>query len=751
MGWKTRSGKYVKFLTYFAVIILANVAGITLFFRLDLTQNRIYSISAASKKVVSTLSEPLSIKVFFTKNLPAPHNNTERYLHDLLEEYALYANKYFNYRFYDVSPEEGEIAADTRENQKRANNYGIHPVQIQAIEKDEVKFQRAYMGLVIIHGDLIERIATISTTEGLEYRLTTAIQKLNNKISALLGLSDKIQVKLFLSSSLETVAPYIGLRNLPRIPQDIEKIVTKLNHKNYGRLDFEFLAPSEEKDLDDASNTYNIMTLKWPTLSNGKIPAGRGAIGLVMQYRDKTITTPLLQVIRVPIFGTQYKLTEMNQIEETINANVEALIDINENLGYLSDHGTLSVSGAAGLNQPVQQQSTLSNFSSLMSQNYTLKNINLKDDVIPEGLKCLVIMRPTEEFSDYALFQIDQFLMRGNNLFLILDRFNEVMPTNQQGMNIGGRGPVYVPLNTGLEKLLENYGIRIKNAYVMDENCIRQQMPARLGGGERQIYYAPLIQKQNINQELKFMKTIKAMVALKISPLELITERIKQSNLNAYRLIASSDKSWEMRGRINLNPLLIQPPPVADEMQSQPLAYLLEGEFPSFFDGKPIPVKEVEAQESDPSKDKQTSEEKAKNTESPTQSGAPESAAEPSDPDVAQIASEGQFTPKGKPAKIFIMASSDMFKDNVLDTTGRHPNAAFVMNIVDYLNGREDIAVMRGKEQRLNPLDDTTASVKTFVKTFNIAGLPILIVLFGLSVWFRRHSRKKHIQMMFQK
>jgi hypothetical protein len=113
-----------------------------------------------------------------------------------------------------------------------------------------------------------------------------------------------------------------------------------------------------------------------------------------MQYGDKTITTPLLQVIRVPIFGTQYKLTEMSQMEETINANVEALIDINEDLGYLSDHGTLSVSDAAGLNQTVQQQPTLSNFRSLMSQNYTLKNINLKQDVIPEGLKCLVIIRP---------------------------------------------------------------------------------------------------------------------------------------------------------------------------------------------------------------------------------------------------------------------------------------------------------------------------------------------------------------------
>ena len=186
-----------------AVIVLVNIAGITLFFRMDLTANKVYSISEASKKVVSTLSEPLTIKVFFTKDLPAPHNNTERYLHDLLKEYSIYSNKYFNYRFYDVSSEEGEVSEDIREDQKLANNYGIHPIQIQAIEKDEVKFQRAYMGLVLIHGDLIERIPTITSTEGLEYKLTTAIQKMNNKISALLSLSEKINIKLFLSSSLE--------------------------------------------------------------------------------------------------------------------------------------------------------------------------------------------------------------------------------------------------------------------------------------------------------------------------------------------------------------------------------------------------------------------------------------------------------------------------------------------------------------------------------------------------------------------
>jgi hypothetical protein len=75
----------------------------------------------------------------------------------------------------------------------------------------------------------------------------------------------------------------------------------------------------------------------------------------------------------------------------------------------------------------------------------------------------------------------------------------------------------------------------------------------------------------------------------------------------------------------------------------------------------------------------------------------------------------------------------------------------FIMNILDFLNNREDIALMRSKEQRFNPLDDTEAGTKTFVKSFNVAGIPVVVVLFGLLVWFRRHSRKKRIQMMFQK
>jgi ABC-type uncharacterized transport system involved in gliding motility auxiliary subunit len=327
--------------------------------------------------------------------------------------------------------------------------------------------------------------------------------------------------------------------------------------------------------------------------------------------------------------------------------------------------------------------------------------------------------------------------MQGKSLALILDRFNEIMPGGQQGMSMGQQ-PIFVPLDTGLEKLLAHYGIRIQQSYVLDENCYRQEMPAQFGGGERKIYYAPLIKNRFINQDLDFMKNIKILVALKISPLELVAERITKNELKTHRLFASSEKSWQMRGRINLNPMFIKPPESSEDMQSYPLAYLIEGEFPSYFADKPIPVKEIEdkkepAQQSSDQKDQpQTSEKK-------------------SEIDLSRIERKGQFQPRGQPGKIFVMASADMMKNNVLDATGRGANSTLIMNILDYLNGREGIAVMRGKEQRFNPLEDTQPGVRTFVKAFNIAGLPVLVIIFGLGVWFRRHSRKKHIQMMFSK
>ena len=451
-------GKYFKLFIYLIVVVLINLVGATLFFRLDLTENNLYTISEGSQKVVATLSEPLTINVFFTKDLPAPHNNTERYLHDLLEEYSRNGNRFFNYQFFDVDPESEGVSAKTQENRDIANNYGINPIQIQLIEKDQVKFTKAYMGLVIIHGDQIERILTITSTEGLEYKLTTAIQKLNNKVSALLNLTDKINVTLYMSSALKQVAPYMGLKELSQYPQEVEKIVDKLNSKTYGKLAYTYIDPTTAKIPAGDVQKYHLTALKWPAIEKANIPPGNGVIGMVMAYNGKVSEIPLLKVMRIPIIGTQYDLTEISHLEELISDNLESLVDINEKLGFLADHGALNMSAFAppmGMRQP----QGASELGKLLGRNYSLTPVNIKEDGVPEGLKCLIIARPTEKFSDYELWQIDQALMRGTNLMLLPDPFNEVAPPRQQQFNM--QGPMFIPANTGLEKLLAHWGVNV--------------------------------------------------------------------------------------------------------------------------------------------------------------------------------------------------------------------------------------------------------------------------------------------------
>ena len=162
---------YSHFILYGIIIVLINLVGLTLYVRLDLTKNSVYSLSPISKAVVSTLEEPLTVKIFFNKDLPAPYNTVYRYLQDLMVGYDNAGNRYFHYEFIDVEKQKDA-----------AGDFGIYPVQIREIRNDQVKFRNAYMGLAIIHGDIIEKIDSITEPEGLEYRVTTLIKKMNGKI-----------------------------------------------------------------------------------------------------------------------------------------------------------------------------------------------------------------------------------------------------------------------------------------------------------------------------------------------------------------------------------------------------------------------------------------------------------------------------------------------------------------------------------------------------------------------------------------
>lgn len=723
--------KYFKFILYFAVIILINIVGITMFFRMDLTQSKMYSLSPASNEVVSTLSEPLSIKVFFSKNLPAPHNNTERYLRDLLEEYSSKGGQYFNYKFYDVSPEQGGLSGKTDENRDAAGSYGIQPVQIRIIENDEVKFKNAYMGLVLIHGDLIEKLPAITSTDGLEYNLTTAIQKLNNKVSTYLRLKDKVNIRMYLSSSLNTVAPLIGLNQLPEFGAQVMNIIKEVNEKSLGITVFEHVDLKEKSEIDKVAKIHGLLALSWPDIPKNNVAAGSGIAGIVLEYKGQKSTIPLISAVELPIIGTTYQIAQPSALGEEISNVVEKMIGINKDIGFLADHGTHQLVPDRFAMMQGRPGGGMQAFNQLLSSRYSIKNINLKKNSIPDGISCLVIARPTEPFSDYELFQIDQALMRGTNIAFISDSFNEVIP--QQG---GFGGPRYELIDTGLTKLLSHYGVDIKKAYVLDKNSYKHQLPRNQGGGEQTIYFAPMIMDKTINPDPDYMDNIKGLVSMQISPLMLNEEILKKNNIKATRLFSSSDKAWLMEGSINLNPMFISPPANEEDFSSFDLAYMLEGRFTSYFKGKKIPEKEVENSEPEEKTDKKLVVPENKEIK---KSVLPEG-----------LIAANRLIESSKPAKLFIMASSQMLQDNMLDPEGRSPNATFLLNIIDYLNGEEKIAQMRSKQQTLNPIVQTSPFVKGLIKSFNIIALPTLVVLFGFGVLIKRNRRKKMIAKRFE-
>ncbi len=730
MGPTSRAQRYTKFLVYVVAVVLINIVGTTLFLRIDLTRNNKYSLSEASQGVLANISDPLTIKVFFTRDLPAPHNTTERYLHDLLEEYALYADEQFNYQFYDVTPEGGEERPQVTANQETARDYGVYPVQVQSIDADEVQFKQAFMGMVIIHGDLMEQIPTIDSTEGLEYRITTSIRKLADKISTFASLKDKVRVNLVLSSSLFQVAPYMGIDNLAELPDTMQTIVEELNDTLSGRIEFSTIDPSQEEMPEAVASALSLVRLRWPDIpqrSGESIPAGEGLAGMVLQYDGKVDSMPGLNVVDIPIFGTQYSLLQADEIKELLNEKIEAIVGINDDIGYLADHGTLDALTSNSF--PRQQQSpeeSIMNFRLQVDKNYSLNTVTLDDKSgLTDAFKCLIIARPTEKFSDYDLFQIDQFLMRGNNLALFLDRFQETYPGGQPSPYAQ---PQYTPIDVGLKKLLAHYGVQVEPSIVMDEACFKQRVGSRMGGGERPIYFAPIIKSEFINNAPAFMTNINGLVAMKASPVTLLTDVLEKNGLTGTTLFSSSAQSWIQAGRVSFNPVFTQPPGPDEERKSFPLACMIEGEFPSYFAGKPVPVKATAEVDADDDRD----------INSAGEAAAGEA-----------IEARDRVITQGRPARIFVTGSSQMLRDHMFDQEARHPNGIFIMNLLDTLNDRDRIAVLRSKQQAYNPLRTLPAATKAAIKWFNIVGLPALAVVFGLIVWIFRINKKRRLRMMF--
>lgn len=153
------------------IVVVINLLANEYHLRLDLTEDGQYTLSQATRDIIENLEEPVTVKAYFSKDLPPHIAKTRQDFQDLLVEYANRSDGQILYEF--INPNESEAY------EREATEKGVRPVLIDVREKDQMKQQKAFLGASIQLGDKNEAIPVIEPGAAMEFALSTAIKKIS--------------------------------------------------------------------------------------------------------------------------------------------------------------------------------------------------------------------------------------------------------------------------------------------------------------------------------------------------------------------------------------------------------------------------------------------------------------------------------------------------------------------------------------------------------------------------------------------
>jgi ABC-type uncharacterized transport system involved in gliding motility auxiliary subunit len=168
-----------------AAFVLALLISRRLWFRLDLTKNKAYTISAVSRSLYEEIPDQVRITYYVSDRLGGLYPEPGEIM-DLLREYA--ASSKGTIRCMRRDPGKAGLA-------QTMEQLGVIGRQIQTVEQDEANFATVYSGIVVEYLDRIEVLPWVFSLNTLEYDLTSRIRSLvrgtGREIGILPGASDK--------------------------------------------------------------------------------------------------------------------------------------------------------------------------------------------------------------------------------------------------------------------------------------------------------------------------------------------------------------------------------------------------------------------------------------------------------------------------------------------------------------------------------------------------------------------------------
>lgn len=200
VNWKSRkTGDLLLLANGLVALMLINILSSQLFFRLDLTEEKRYSIHPSTRELLSSLNDDVYVEVFLEGELNAGFRRFQKSIRETLEMFRIYSNNRVQYSFTDPGTALSQKARSEFMADLAAK--GIQPTNVIDTRNGERVEKIIFPGVVISYGGAEEGVMLLKgnkaqtpeeeinqSIEGIEFEIANAIYKLAEEDPKVVGM-----------------------------------------------------------------------------------------------------------------------------------------------------------------------------------------------------------------------------------------------------------------------------------------------------------------------------------------------------------------------------------------------------------------------------------------------------------------------------------------------------------------------------------------------------------------------------------
>lgn len=327
----------------------------------------------------------------------------------------------------------------------------------------------------------------------------------DSTVKILKNIENNVNIKVFFTKDLPA--------NLVDLYQYTEDILKEYEAYSKGKVNIKFLDPNTDEKIATEAKNLGIQELQLNDIKKDEFAIKKGYLGIQVSYQEKQEIIPVVQNIS----NLEYDITSII---------LRLTREESKKIGFISDYGV---------------EADYSIIKKVISENYEISDIFLKEIESIENIDTLIFPSPKEELQKEDINKLDNYLERGGNLTVFVNNYDI------------GEGLQPIENTHGVNKFLEKYNIEIDKNLILDKS----NMKIPFGGGFL-TYYLPYpfwieVKGTGFETNNPIFENLNKLLFPWSSSINIL-----DGNENTRNFIQTTSHAWEQKEDFNLDPNSIE-------------------------------------------------------------------------------------------------------------------------------------------------------------------------------------------------